>query len=137
MSLTEKMAAQVASFKERNDVLAEALAYHEERIEAAVEAHTLQYLQNRLLAGGDPDEAVLAAHDEAERHRLHLAKTVMNLADTNVKNETLFCANCNKDTEHALTVDGNGETVATCACGRFKKIPVEPVVERRASKGKV
>jgi len=35
----------------------------------------------------------------------------------------IFCANEQKETEHNLEVDSNGEIVATCDCGRFIKLP--------------
>jgi hypothetical protein len=35
----------------------------------------------------------------------------------------LFCANDQKETAHVLDVDGNGEVVLTCPCGRFIKLP--------------
>lgn len=40
-------------------------------------------------------------------------------------NETvkLFCANDQAETDHALDIDGAGEIVLTCACGRFIKLP--------------
>lgn len=34
-----------------------------------------------------------------------------------------FCANEQSETEHGLDVDGAGEVVLTCACGRFLKYP--------------
>lgn len=39
------------------------------------------------------------------------------------KTITVFCANEQADTEHVLDVDGAGEIVLTCACGRFLKLP--------------
>lgn len=40
-------------------------------------------------------------------------------------NETIkfFCANDQAETDHALDIDGNGEIVLTCPCGRFVKLP--------------
>jgi hypothetical protein len=35
----------------------------------------------------------------------------------------LFCALCGEPTEREVSVDANGEMVATCACGRFLKFP--------------
>ena len=36
----------------------------------------------------------------------------------------MFCANEQKETEHVLDIDGNGEIVLTCSdCGRFVKLP--------------
>lgn len=42
-----------------------------------------------------------------------------------IENNTLtfFCANEQADTAHVLDIDGNGEVVLTCACGRFIKLP--------------
>ncbi len=34
-----------------------------------------------------------------------------------------FCANEQKHTNHALDIDGAGEIVLTCECGRFIKFP--------------
>lgn len=38
-------------------------------------------------------------------------------------NKTAFCANCQAETPHEITVDNGGELVLTCACGRAFKIP--------------
>lgn len=36
----------------------------------------------------------------------------------------VFCANEQKETEHSIDIDGNGEIVLTCVeCGRFIKLP--------------
>jgi hypothetical protein len=35
----------------------------------------------------------------------------------------MFCANDQVETTQALTIDGNGEIVLTCPCGRFTKLP--------------
>ncbi len=35
----------------------------------------------------------------------------------------VFCAHEQKETEHTLDIDGAGEIVLTCGCGRFLKFP--------------
>ena len=42
-----------------------------------------------------------------------------------MKTKEAFCANCQEDTEHMVTVDANSELVFTCDCGRFFKINPE------------
>ena len=42
---------------------------------------------------------------------------------------TMFCANDQVETEHDLDVDGNGEVVLTCPCGRFIKMPANTTPE--------
>lgn len=37
----------------------------------------------------------------------------------------MFCANEQADTLQKLDVDGNGEIVLTCECGRFTKFPAD------------
>lgn len=41
----------------------------------------------------------------------------------------MFCANEQTDTDHTLDIDGNGEVVLTCACGRFIKLPADTTPE--------
>ena len=36
--------------------------------------------------------------------------------------KTLFCAHCQEETQHAVTVTG-GDFVFSCHCGRFVKFP--------------
>ena len=36
---------------------------------------------------------------------------------------TFFCANDQAETPHTVDVDGAGEIILTCACGRFVKLP--------------
>ena len=39
----------------------------------------------------------------------------------------IFCANCQKETEHIMTLSPSGESIFTCQtkdCGRFLKFPV-------------
>jgi len=38
--------------------------------------------------------------------------------------KTVFCANCQAQTEHDCSPDKHGEVVFTCACGRFLKAPL-------------
>ena len=45
------------------------------------------------------------------------------------KKVVVFCANEQADTEHTLDMDGNGEVVLTCACGRFIKLPADTTPE--------
>lgn len=35
----------------------------------------------------------------------------------------MFCAAEQLETAHSVDVDGNGEVILTCACGRFTKLP--------------
>jgi hypothetical protein len=42
---------------------------------------------------------------------------------TPMDTRTAFCANCQAETPHAITMDENQEGVLTCDCGRFIKIP--------------
>lgn len=35
----------------------------------------------------------------------------------------MFCANDQVEMAHSLDIDGNGEIVLTCSCGRFQKLP--------------
>lgn len=39
------------------------------------------------------------------------------------KKVVMFCAAEQTDTDHTLEIDGNGEIVLTCDCGRFVKLP--------------
>lgn len=39
------------------------------------------------------------------------------------KKVVMFCANEQAETDHTLDIDGNGEIVLTCGCGRFIKLP--------------
>lgn len=41
------------------------------------------------------------------------------------KTVLVFCANEQKETAHTVDIDGNGEVVLTCACGRFLKFPAD------------
>lgn len=36
---------------------------------------------------------------------------------------TYFCANEQAETQQTVDIDGNGEVVLTCECGRFLKMP--------------
>lgn len=36
---------------------------------------------------------------------------------------SVFCANEQIDTDHALDINSNGEITLTCKCGRFLKLP--------------
>ena len=45
------------------------------------------------------------------------------------KKISIFCANEQVDTDHTLDIDGNGEVVLTCGCGRFVKLPKETTVD--------
>lgn len=92
-----------------------------DKISGLAMEHGEQYLQTLLNQGRAPEDAKQAAIDEAERLEKHLQQTLYDLADDQLPKQTLFCANEGRETEHVLTVDRNGETVATCACGRFKK----------------
>ena len=38
--------------------------------------------------------------------------------------KTIFCANCQAQTEHDCSPDKNGEVVFACSCGRFLKAPL-------------
>lgn len=40
-----------------------------------------------------------------------------------MKTKEIFCTNEQKITKHTLTVDNNGEILATCECERFIKFP--------------
>ena len=40
-----------------------------------------------------------------------------------MKTKTVFCAKEQKETEHTVTIDTNGEFVFECACGSFLKLP--------------
>lgn len=40
-----------------------------------------------------------------------------------VKKISVFCANEQSETEHTLDINGVGEIVLECACGRFLKLP--------------
>lgn len=42
----------------------------------------------------------------------------------------IFCANEQKVTSHKGEVDGNGEFVFTCDCGRFLKFPKDTTPEQ-------
>jgi hypothetical protein len=42
-----------------------------------------------------------------------------------MKTSDAFCANCQQQTEHAVTIDANNEMVFTCDCGRFFKLNPE------------
>lgn len=44
---------------------------------------------------------------------------------SDIKTKEAFCANCQQETEHAVTVDANNELVFTCDCGRFFKLNPE------------
>lgn len=46
------------------------------------------------------------------------------------KTITFFCANDQAETAHTLDIDGNGEVVLTCACGRFIKLPKGTTAEQ-------
>ena len=129
MSLNDKLAAAAAKHAERQAAIAGALVTHTERIDAAVDTHAVQYLENKLNDGVETDEAIKLAQAEAARHRMHLAQAATKIADPAVKNVALRCANCLAVTEHALTVDHNAETVATCLCGRFRKFAAGVKVE--------
>lgn len=45
------------------------------------------------------------------------------------KKITVFCANEQAETPHTFEIDGVGEVVFTCECGRFIKYPKETTVE--------
>jgi hypothetical protein len=121
MDLNEKLAAKAAEHRERQAALEAGILGALERIDTAVSAHTLQYFENLLAAGRPEADALEAAKQEAARHRQHLAMAALQIADPSVKNVDLFCANCGAVTPHGTVVDHNAETVATCACGRFRK----------------
>lgn len=40
-----------------------------------------------------------------------------------MKTKLIFCANCQEEKDHGLSLAPNGEVVATCDCGRFLKFP--------------
>lgn len=39
------------------------------------------------------------------------------------KTIAMFCANCQVESAHVIDIDGNGEILLTCLCGRFVKYP--------------
>jgi hypothetical protein len=39
-------------------------------------------------------------------------------------NKLMFCANCQKETQHAVRLSPSGESIFICGCGRFLKFPV-------------
>lgn len=45
------------------------------------------------------------------------------MSTENQKTVSMFCANEQAETEHTVEIDGNGEIVLTCECGRFIKLP--------------
>lgn len=53
--------------------------------------------------------------------------------ENNTKKVVMFCANDQAETDHTLDVDGNGEVVLTCACGRFTKLPADTTSESLAT----
>jgi predicted aldo/keto reductase-like oxidoreductase len=64
---------------------------------------------------------VAAAQDELVRHVKHRSRVAALHVEQGVAKKTLACAQCGTETPHAVEIDQNGETVAHCLCGRFRK----------------
>lgn len=128
MALQERLAAIAAEHKKRQDAINAALTDETKaRIADAATEKAAQYFSDLLSLGHSEEEATQLAVDEARRHEAHLLETAALHADSSSRKETVMCVACKTDTPHTVVTDKNGEYVATCACGRWKKYPADHV----------
>jgi hypothetical protein len=93
-------------------------------LEAAAADHAAQQFANLLDDGEEEGAAMEKALAENARRIAYLSR-IATLFATSPARVTLPCSTHGSDQEMATERDANGETIAYCLCGSFRKIAAE------------
>lgn len=83
--------------------------------------HSAQHFTNLIEQGVDVEHAFALSHDEAERRQRAIVDAINATVADGAVIVSIHCVVENSVTPHVVTVDRNGDSVATCTCGHFRK----------------